>query len=108
MTPLHAYGFLGLGGLLNLLPLLAPGFFPANGLDGANTSALWLQLMGWVNGLIGIGYLFRLVVVPFGVQLLVWRPVVPPVMQPAQILRPAMDFYEEIGSIGDERERGAA
>ena len=108
MTPLHAYVFLALGGLLNLLPALAPAYFPPNSLDGANTSALWLQFMGWVSGGLGAGYAARLQVLPAVVQVLAWRPAPLPQFVPAEILRPAMDFYEEIGSIGDERERGAA
>jgi hypothetical protein len=110
MTTIHAYAFLALGGALNLLPLLAPAQFPPNSLDGSNTSALWLQLMGWVNGGLGAGYATRLQVLPAVVQLLAWRPTLPPEMQPARILRPAMDFYEEIGAIADGRgrERDAA
>lgn len=108
MTPLHAYIFLTLGGLLNLLPLCAPGHFPPNGPDGAGTSALWLQFMGWVNGVVGAGYATRLQVLPAVAQVLAWRPALPSDMQPAQILRPAMEFYEEIESLGDDRERGAA
>ncbi len=108
MTTIHAYAFLALGGVLNLLPLLAPAHFPPSSLDGSSTSALWLQLMGWVNGAVGTGYVTRLEVLPAVARLLAWRPALPPEMQPAQILRPAMDFYEEIEAIGDERERGAA
>jgi hypothetical protein len=108
MTTIHAYSFLVLGWGLGLLPLVAPGYFPPTGLDGSSTSALWLQLMGGVNGAVGTGYVARLQVLPAVAQVLAWRPALPPEMQPAQILRPAMDFYEEIGSIGDERERGAA
>lgn len=108
MTNLHACVFLALGGILNLLTLVAPGLFPPNSLDGANTSALWLQLMGWVNGGLGAGYIVRQQVLPVLGRALAWRPALPPELQPAQILRPAMDLYEGIGSIGDERERGAA
>ncbi len=108
MTTLHAYGFLLLGGVLHLLPLVSPAQFPPDSLDGASTSALWLQFMGWVNGGIGTIYLWLLEMLPVAVQLLTWRPVLPPQMQPAALLRPAMDFYEEIESITDERERGAA
>jgi len=108
MTTIHAYAFLTLGGVLNLLPLLAPAHIPPNSPDGSSTSALWLQLMGWVNGGLGAGYAARLQVLPAVAQVLAWRPALPPEMQPAQILRPAMDLYEGIGSIGGERERGAA
>lgn len=105
MTTIQAYALLALGGVLNRLPLLAPAQFPPNSLDGANTSTLWLQLMGWVSGGLGAGYAVRLQVLPAVARVLAWRPALPPEMQPAQILRPAMDFYGEFGSIGDERER---
>jgi hypothetical protein len=109
MTTLHSYGFLALGGVLHLLPLVAPAHFPPNSPDGANTSALWLQFMGWVNGGIGTAYLWLLELLPFVVQALAWRPALPPGMQPATLLRPAVDFYAELGSaVADERERGAA
>jgi len=112
MTTFHAYSFLALGGLLNLLPLLAPAHFPPNSLDGGNTSALWLQLMGWVIGGLGAGYVARLQVQPIMVQALAWRPALPPVIQPAELLRPAMAFYEEIeeglGAAAIERERRVA
>lgn len=108
MTKNHAYVFLALGGALHLLPLLAPARFPPSSLDGANTSALWLQFMGWVNGGLGAGYATRLQVLPAVAQVLAWRPALPPAIRPAQILRPAMDLYTEIGTLADGRERGAA
>ncbi len=108
MTTIHAYVFLALGGTFNLLPVLAPAHFPPNSLDGSSTSALWLQLMGWVNGGLGAGYAARLQVLPAVARVLAWRPALPPEMQPAQILRPAMHFYEEIEAIADGRERDAA
>ncbi|SDR79861.1 hypothetical protein [Opitutus sp. GAS368] len=95
MTTLHAYGFLLLGGVLHLLPLVSPAQFPPDSLDGANTSALWLQCMGWVNGGIGTVYLWLLEMRPFVVHVLAWRP--------------ALDFYEGLeSSLADEHERGAA
>lgn len=108
MTTLHACGFLVLGWGLNLVPWMAPGYFAPNGLDGANTSALWLQFMGWVNGGLGAGYALRLQVLPVLVRALAWRPALPPELQPAELLRPALDLYEEFESATDERERGAA
>jgi hypothetical protein len=90
MTNLHAYGFLVFGGLLNLLPLAAPAHFPPNSIDGANTSALWLQVMGWVNGTIGAFYLIRLDVVPFIAQVLAWRPAPLEEFLPVEVLRPAL------------------
>jgi hypothetical protein len=108
MTTLHACGFLVLGWVLGLLPVLAPEYFPPDSLDGANTSALWLEFMGWVNGGLGAGYVTRLQVQPLVVRALTWRPTLPPEMQPAELLRPAMDFYGELEAAADERERGAA
>jgi len=90
MTNVHAYGFLVFGGLLHLLPLVAPAYFPANSVDGANTSALWLQVMGWVNGVIGAFYLIRLDVVPFLAYLVAWRPEPLPEILTENVLRPAL------------------
>ena len=90
MTNMHAYGFLVFGGLLHLLPLAAPAQFLPDSLDGANTSALWLQLMGWVNGVIGACYLIRLDVVPFVAYVLVWRPEPLPEILSEDMLRPAL------------------
>jgi len=108
MTTLHSYGFLVLGGVLHLLPLVAPAQFPPSSVDGANTSALWLQFMGWVNGGIGTVYLWLLEVLPFVAQVLAWRPALTPEMQPAKLLRPALDLYAEFQTATDDRERGAA
>lgn len=90
MTNVHAYGFLVFGGLMNLLPLAAPAHFPPNSIDGANTSALWLQAMGWVNGVIGSFYLIRLDVVPFLAHVMAWRPAPLPELLPENMLRPAL------------------
>jgi hypothetical protein len=90
MTNLHAYGFLVFGGMLHLLPLMAPAHFPPNSIDGANTSALWLQVMGWVNGSIGTVYLLRLEILPFIAQVLAWRPAPLGELLPDNVLRPAL------------------
>lgn len=90
MTSLSAYGFLLLGGLFHLLPLAAPGGFPSNSIDGANTSALWLQLMGWVNGGIGAFYLVRLEILPFIAHVLAWRPAPLPELLSDELLRPVL------------------
>ena len=108
MTTMHACGFLVLGWGLNLLPGVVPGYFPPNCLDGANTSALWLQFMGWVNGVLGAGFTLHLEVLPPLVRALAWRPAPLPEFIPAQILRPALDFCGEFGPDADERERNAA
>lgn len=111
MTTLNAGVFLALGGMLNLLTLVAPGLFPPNGLDGANTSALWLQFMGWVSGGLGAGYLVRLQVLPVLVRAPGWRPPLPPELRPAfvpaGILRPALGLGEEFGPNTGERRAAA-
>ena len=106
MTNLHAYGFLAFGALLRLLPLAAPGQFPPNSIDGANTSALWLQLMGWINGLIGTFYLLRLEILPFVAQVLAWRPTALPELLRENILRPALALRGQ--PVDDEREQEMA
>lgn len=75
---------------MNLLPLVAPAHFPPDSVDGANTSALWLQVMGSVNGIIGAFYLLKLEILPFIAQVLAWRPVPLPELLPDDVLRPAL------------------
>ena len=106
MTNLHAYGFLVFGGMLNLLPLAAPAHFPPDSIDGANTSALWLQVMGSVNAAIGAVYLLRLEILPFFVQVLAWRPAPLPDLLPAEVLRPALALQSR--RLHDDREQGLA
>lgn len=65
MATIHAVLFFFLGVIMWFAPAVVPGFFPPSHLDGANTSALWLQLMGWLNGSIGICYLTHFEIVPF-------------------------------------------
>lgn len=108
MTNLHAYGFLAFGGLLRLLPLVAPGLFPPNSIDGANTSALWLQVMGWVNSLIGAFYLTRLEILPFVAQVLAWRPASLPELLRENILRPALALQGPSVDDEGEQEQGMA
>ena len=45
---------LGLG--MTLAPRLVPQAFPANGLDGSSSRAVWLALMGALNLSVGLGY----------------------------------------------------
>lgn len=106
MTSLHAYGFLILGSIGHVLPLVAPGQFPPNSVDGANTSALWLQVMGAVNGVIGAFYLIRLEIIPFVAQVLAWRPTPLPELLPDNLLRPALVL--RAGSRADDSPRSLA
>ena len=48
MNSLNAAFFFLTGTIMHLFPLALPGRFPANGIDGSNAQALWLQLMGSV------------------------------------------------------------
>lgn len=59
MNTANASGFFGLGLVMWLLPLLAPGWFPHVAVDGSSTRALWIQAMGMVQCCIGAGYLFH-------------------------------------------------
>jgi len=78
---------------MSFLPAFLPAYFPATGLDGTNTSALWLEVMGAVNNLIGISLVAR--VVPAAVtRMLAWRMPVPaprPVVA-ARVLRPVLQL----------------
>ena len=65
MGKVHALLFTLLGALMGCATALAPGFFPPGSLDGANTSALWLQVMGGLNGFIGVTILTEAHLVPF-------------------------------------------
>ena len=57
MNSLSAVGFFVLGILLFILPQLAPTLCPVSSYDGSSARALWLGLMGLVNGGIGAGRL---------------------------------------------------
>jgi hypothetical protein len=60
----NAIGFVGLGALMWILPLVLPGWFPPLAIDGTSTRALWLESMGVVQLAIGLSYLTRHCVVP--------------------------------------------
>ena len=88
-----APGFFVMGTLMTFLPALLPAYFPPTGLDGTNTSALWLEVMGVVNNLVGTVLIAGSI--PAAVaRMLAWRmpvraetrPVLMPV--PARFLRP--------------------
>lgn len=57
MKTTHALGFLFLGFVLTMIPRIAPGWFPAEGIDGTSARELWVQLMSWTLLAIG-GYHF--------------------------------------------------
>jgi hypothetical protein len=55
MNTRHAWGFLSLGLVMGLVPMVAPAWFPPSGMDGSSTRALWLELMGLVQTVLGGG-----------------------------------------------------
>ncbi len=52
----NALGFVGFGITMWLLPHLAPGWFPHTAIDGSSTRALWVQMMGFVQCTLGLGF----------------------------------------------------
>lgn len=57
MNSANAFGFLGVGLAMWLLPALAPSWFTHVAIDGSSTRALWLQVMGPVQVAIGLWFL---------------------------------------------------
>lgn len=53
MTTSHAFGFALLGLGMMFAPAYYPESFVASAMDGSSTSALWLEVMGVLNFLIG-------------------------------------------------------
>ncbi len=64
MTSANACIFLAFGFVMELLPTVAPQWFPATGWDGSSAQAIWLHLMGAVQALLGGVYLVNRLVVP--------------------------------------------
>lgn len=59
MTRLNAFLFFCFGLLMWLLPVVFPGLFPRNAVDGASTRALWTQFMAIVQVALGVSFLMR-------------------------------------------------
>jgi len=59
MTTTNALGFMVLGLGMIFAPAEAPQLFPVNAGDGSCTSALWLELMGPLQFLLGLGVAAR-------------------------------------------------
>lgn len=64
---------------MGLLPQLAPTWFPPTGLDGSSARALWLELMGVVQTLLGGAHVLREMAVPAAIR---WLAVTPPPVAP--------------------------
>jgi hypothetical protein len=96
MTTFNALGFSFLGLLMGYLPAIFPGYFPPTGLDGSNTSALWLGFMGPLVGSLGAFHCLRNEGIPLAYRLLTLRlPQLPPMEQttPGIMLRPMAVGY---------------
>lgn len=52
----HALGFFAVGAVLALIPRIAPGWCPADGVDGTSTRTIWLQIMSFVQMGLGVSY----------------------------------------------------
>lgn len=98
MTIGNALAFFLLGSGMIFFPTHAPELFTVDDLYQFSGRALWLNFMGWVNGVLGGFYLVKNVVVPRILRLLEWRPVSPRELITARILRPAIEIYGEIES----------
>jgi hypothetical protein len=59
MNCANAAGFLFLGIAMWLSPTVMPGLFQHTAIDGSSTRALWVQVMGCVQALIGTAYLLQ-------------------------------------------------
>lgn len=74
----NACGFFILGLAMWLLPIWAPDYFPANGLDGTSTRALWLQTVGLAQAAIGMWFIASLGIVPAITRWLASAPALEP------------------------------
>jgi|HubBroStandDraft_6_1064221.scaffolds.fasta_scaffold2904020_1 hypothetical protein len=59
MNAKNALGFLAFGAFMSLLPKVAPGWFPPDGVDGTSGRAIWMASMGLVQSALGSCYLAR-------------------------------------------------
>jgi len=55
----NALAFAALGWVMEMLPKAFPSWFPHTGCDGANTRALWLGAMGYLQLLLGLGHILN-------------------------------------------------
>jgi hypothetical protein len=113
MTTLNALGFFLLGMVLFFAPAFFPEYFAVKALDGSSTSALWLAVMGLLQGSMGIACIIRNEAVPFTVKLMTLRlPNFAPSGRPATgfILRPLRNGYLSLETTvdSDNNERLAA
>jgi hypothetical protein len=65
----NALAFAALGWVMEMLPKAFPSWFPHNGSDGANTRALWLGVMGYLQLMLGLGHILHSQVWPSVIRL---------------------------------------
>ena len=59
MNSSNSFGYMLVGVVLVMWPMLAPEGFPPTGFDGTSTRALWLEVMGAAQMAIGIATLLQ-------------------------------------------------
>ena len=89
MNNRNAWGFVSFGTVMSVLPLLAPAWFPPTGIDGTSARAIWLEVMGVVQLLLGGLRVLWHAAVPAFVQ---WLAFTPP---PAAPIAPVVAFESE-------------
>ena len=65
MNAFNALVFLVLGVAMAMLPVVEPSWFPPTGIYGSSGRALWLEVMGVLQGVIGGVRVLRDLAVPF-------------------------------------------
>jgi hypothetical protein len=99
MSTLNAIGFVICGLVMAMLPFMMPHAFPAGSLPGG-TSTLWVEFMGWVNGLIGGMFLVIERGLVFVRHQLVWNGIPPDaVVDESKIVRPALPLVLPVESL---------
>jgi hypothetical protein len=74
VNDINALIFTTIGLIMGALPTLFPSHFPPTGADSASTRALWLNVMGAAQIILGVGYLIRTHLVPVTARLLTSLP----------------------------------
>jgi hypothetical protein len=69
MNARNALGFLAIGAAMWFLPRLAPGLISTDGYDATSDRAIWTELMGLIQALLGSTYLFKHYVLVPGLRL---------------------------------------
>jgi hypothetical protein len=69
MNALNAILFATFGVAMEFLPKVFPSWFPHTSADSTSARALWLNVMGFVQLGLGLGYIFRAYLVPLGYRI---------------------------------------